>query len=493
MPTKTNEDAPLSPELLEKVRAALSAGTPVPPVLMSRYEKYHTQEDTMVIDEHSMEMEVNPERYTSNAQHASPFDDVIPDESGPTPIYTDEVYWKMWEQGVLVPGEDPYMDMLIENSTNDVENNLHVGCNANLETTDEDHEAAFLAALEREQSPVFTNTLERSEDIKAGIPEDDPNLTGNEHMIEQPKKRGRKPKALDPVVNEIKHHTNYVASTVDETKERIDKMEKQLEDYRTNSNSITMPAGIKPITPPEFRKPGEEPKYGEEGWTEYVIAQMVPSIESVYNQELKKVVPKYTGLRRLCEQLIGPIMDTHCEVVVQPTRENLGNYTIKAKVMVKVTNPSHPAHGDLIIWSDLGTIFANQDENTTTGRLLMANPTTSAYTAALSRCFKNILGLVGIHTSEEMGEKGKPQKIHDPDRETPMQNLNGPISPKHIVGIHKLCRSVGADPLKVARKATGDNSVQSIGQLSARAGQAVYALANSFQSSLPDEELLIDK
>jgi len=163
--------------------------------------------------------------------------------------------------------------------------------------------------------------------------------------------------------------------------------------------------------------------YGQPGWTNYILNCLSPESEKIIDKKgLPR--PKCMGLRRMVEQHIGPILQTKMKIVATPTRENCGAWAIQAKVTIKVTNKCHPANGSLVEWTDIANSFASMDGQSD---IVTLNPVASAYTAALSRCFRSLLGLSGVYSSEEMEEKGKPQKSHAPDNQVAMQKKTGPM------------------------------------------------------------------
>jgi len=219
-------------------------------------------------------------------------------------------------------------------------------------------------------------------------------------------------------------------------------------------------------------------KYGQTGWTNYILDYLTPNAEKVIMKDGSLPRPKCMGLRRMVEQHIGIILCTDMNIVATPNRENCGIWAIQAKVKVRVTNQDHPAFGDTIEWTDIANSFASMNGQSD---IVTLNPVASAYTAALSRCFRSLLGLSGVYTSEEMSDKGKPQQYHDPDNKPTLQDNQVPITEKQITFITNLSNQLGIDYVALAREVCNDNQINALTELSAKEGFAVQKAINTYQ------------
>jgi hypothetical protein len=222
------------------------------------------------------------------------------------------------------------------------------------------------------------------------------------------------------------------------------------------------------------------PKYGDQEWTPYMLKQLMPSEKIVDAKE--NIKPRCMGMKRLVEMFIGPIVKVESEIVTQPARENGGIYIIKVTVHVRVKNESHPAYlasAYMIEWSDMAQSFVSMDGQSD---VVTMHPAASAYTAALSRCLRSILGLSGVYVAEEINTDSRPKIPHDPDNK-PMQKLTGEITPKQIAFIEDRCEQYGANPVLCAREACQDDRISALKELTAEEGQKVQQMVNRFQTT----------
>ena len=134
-------------------------------------------------------------------------------------------------------------------------------------------------------------------------------------------------------------------------------------------------------------------------------------------------------------------------------------------------------------WSDVGNVFASSENQSD---LVTLNPLTSAYTMALSRCYKNLLGLAGVHSSEELEDKGTPIKPHDPDAELPLNSRNSKVTmatDRQKTHITKLCAQHNLNVMQVVHDTFKDNSYESLDDLTKAEAEQIASVINNLQNS----------
>jgi hypothetical protein len=406
----------LNQKTIDNVRRFLAGDTSVPPIpakVMQVYMEHYvnTSPDPQDLQD-AVEMTFTPEDTTSVSmdrhppQHANPADDVIPDEDGGTPHGETENQSKPFTK-------DPTLGVSEDFG----------------EQADDNHEDAFLSALEEQMSAGATYT--EAEHAASNTP------------------NPVNPQPTSPVQSPpIKVGSIKVANTI-----RVEQ-----DTPMTQESNVV--------------------HYGSPGWTNYILNNLTPVTEKIIDKN-GQVRPRCMGLRRMVETHIGVILSTKMKIVASPNKENRGIWAIMAKVTMKVTNQNHHACGEIIKWTDIANSFADGQQPD----IVTNNPVASAYTAALSRCFRSILGLSGVYASEEMENKGTPQPCHNPDGQLSMQQLTGNITDKQIKIIETTCKRYKADVMAVVRDVCKDNTINSLQNLSAQEGFEVASAVNAFQSS----------
>jgi len=343
------------------------------------------------------------------------------------PVYSDEIYLKLFNAGHLKPEDDAYLAALVDWKANSATPPEQVE-----EELDENHEDVFLASL-------------------AGT-------TGTEEVKQTEVQETPKNSAVP----------RYKPSTL-----KVPTIKIVQEKEETTKEEP--PAKIETSVP----------LYGSPEWTPFILSQLIPNTETVVKKD--QVCPKCMGLKRLLEKYIGPITNVQNQVLVTPNRDNYGIYVVQVTVSIRVDNPNHPAyveglHNKIIAWSDISQTWANSDSQ---AAIVTQNPVASCFTKALSRCVRSLLGLSGVYTSEEMTDEGAPLKSHDPDSRAPMDNLAGDIKPNQMRFITGICDKYGADVTKVIREVLdyGEDDCPSLTDISAQDAKAIQMFINNFQTS----------
>jgi len=431
---------------LEKIERYLAGDKSVklPAVVI---KKYLSETDASAANalENAMTMEeVEPKQLRSQPQNADPLDDVIPDddqdeappwtEQGDVkPVYSDEVYMKLFHAGHLKPEEDAYLAALVNRTLDS-----GISTEQAEQPSDENHEDVFLSFF---SEAVGATDSEEAKPIQEDL------------MSEVVQYMSPKPLKVPPI--------KIAKDKEEDTKEQTD----------TNIDYLVS-------TP-------SEPPYGTPEWTPFILSQLIPETESIVKKG--QICPKCMGLKRLLEKYVGPIINVQNQVLVTPNRDNHGIYVVQVTVEVQVTNRSHPAFIEdyediinVISWSDVSQTWAHGESQS---NIVTQNPVASCFTKALSRCIRSLLGLSGVYTSEEMTDVGEPLKSHDPDSRPPMDNLIGDIKPNQIRFITSICDKYGADVTKVMQEVLDyGEDCPLLTDLSAQDAKAVQMFINNFQT-----------
>lgn len=137
------------------------------------------------------------------------------------------------------------------------------------------------------------------------------------------------------------------------------------------------------------------PAFGTKQWPEYVMRQF-------HEDELIDGNPTCDGCRRVVEQLIGPITQSHVHSYVAPNKENHGTAVVVFAIDVFVTLDSHPAFHREIAYSDIADVNRyNTDEP------YSKYSTATASTRAEGRVLRKILKLKNVATAEEVSERAE--------------------------------------------------------------------------------------
>jgi hypothetical protein len=151
------------------------------------------------------------------------------------------------------------------------------------------------------------------------------------------------------------------------------------------------------------------------GWTKYVISQLDES-------ELQDNAPKTNGLRRVCEKLLGEIVETKSTVVQVPTPENLFRSTVE--VTITIEKPD----GKRLIYCDVGDACSKNCDPP-----YNQYPPAMAQTRALGRALRQALKL-NVIAAEETSENA--------EYSAEVDDTAGPITDFQIRSLDKLCKQL---------------------------------------------------
>lgn len=158
------------------------------------------------------------------------------------------------------------------------------------------------------------------------------------------------------------------------------------EDLLNDIEEVDEISVIAPLTEEEKNTP----RFGREGWSDYVLSLLLP-------HELEKGCPKCDGLRRLCEELIGPIMDVRI-VRNQSLKIPSDIATVVVGIKVYVDNPLHPLHEveRTIYCEDISDCGIHNTDPQYAG-----HASATAATRAEARVLRKLLRLSGKIAAEE--------------------------------------------------------------------------------------------
>lgn len=202
------------------------------------------------------------------------------------------------------------------------------------------------------------------------------------------------------------------------------------------------------------------PRFNSEGWSDYVLSQLT-------DDELQDGHPKCDGLRRLVEELVGPILSKLISKAKMPDA-NDNCATIAVSVECGVTNPKHPAYGKTIVEESISD--ANPQNNFQ--EPFSFHMSAVAETRAEARAYKRLLHLKNTVSAEEIG--GGNDLIGT-------QPQGSEISTAQIVGIDRICQRLDIDVLKYISN-RGKNNFESIDDVSFELAKNILSDLNAMSS-----------
>jgi hypothetical protein len=144
--------------------------------------------------------------------------------------------------------------------------------------------------------------------------------------------------------------------------------------------------------------PEVQPAYGSPDWSDYVMRQFK-------DEELTpEGSPSCDGCRRVVEKLLGSILSALPVDNVPPTNDNRATATVIFEVEIRINNPTHPSHGDVIRRGDIADV-----NKFNTGDPYHKHASASAATMAEGRVYRKLLGIRGLVAEE----KTKPTEEFD--------------------------------------------------------------------------------
>lgn len=174
---------------------------------------------------------------------------------------------------------------------------------------------------------------------------------------------------------------------------------KEMFDLLKDSTEKT--AEVVPETPKEVF-----PLIGSDEWTPFVLSKLKPD-------ELYDGCPTYEGLRRICYDLLGTIVDTDIQVVQPPNVQNGNHSCVVAKMSIE-----HPIHfdwlrdvaGRTIRYSQVGDVFMG---NGTKDLFAWRFSSATCWTRTKASLLRDIFRLRFVYTKEEMTELAEDQSGAD--------------------------------------------------------------------------------
>jgi hypothetical protein len=202
------------------------------------------------------------------------------------------------------------------------------------------------------------------------------------------------------------------------------------------------------------------PTFNSEKWSEWVISQFT-------DDELENGAPTCDGLRRVAEDILGPIEKVEVIKNDTPNINNKGNATVVVGVTVNpVWLEGHPRYGKYIYVEDLAD--ANK---LNTPEEIFKHPSATAGTRAESRAYRKMLRLRKILTAEELASnEGNLEEDWSPST---------PITEQQVTVIDMLCGRTNMNVLEFIN--CGDSKFVCIEQVSEQSAQKMLQYLNRIQ------------
>lgn len=203
-----------------------------------------------------------------------------------------------------------------------------------------------------------------------------------------------------------------------------------------------------------------QPEFNSEGWSEWVISQFA-------DDELENGAPTCDGLRRVTENVIGPIEKVEIIKNDTPNASNKGNATVVVGVTIShVLLEGHPRHGSYIYVEDLAD--ANR---LNTPEEIFKHPSATAGTRAESRVYRKMLRLRKVLAAEELASnESNLEEEWSPST---------PITDQQITVIDMLCQRTDMSVIDFIN--CGDSKYVCIEQVSEQAAQKMLQHLNRVQ------------
>ena len=202
------------------------------------------------------------------------------------------------------------------------------------------------------------------------------------------------------------------------------------------------------------------PAFNSEQWSEWVMSQFA-------DDELENGAPTCDGLRRVAEDVLGPIEKVEIIKNDTPNVNNKGNATVVVGVTIShVLLESHPRHGSYIYVEDLAD--ANK---LNTPEEIFKHPSATAGTRAESRVYRKMLRLRKVLTAEELASNESTLEEE--------WSPSTPITEQQITVIEMLCKRTNMDVLEFIN--CGDSKYVCIEQVSEQSAQKMLQHLNRIQ------------
>jgi len=202
-----------------------------------------------------------------------------------------------------------------------------------------------------------------------------------------------------------------------------------------------------------------QPAFNSESWSEWVMSQFA-------DDELENGAPTCDGLRRVAEDVLGPIEKVEIIKNDTPNVNNKGNATVVVGVTIShVLLEGHPRHGSYIYVEDLAD--ANR---LNTPEEIFKHPSATAGTRAESRVYRKMLRLRKVLTAEELASNTHTEEDWAPST---------PITEQQITVIDMLCQRTNMDVADFIN--CGDSKYVCIEQVSEQSAQKMLQYLNRIQ------------
>lgn len=212
-----------------------------------------------------------------------------------------------------------------------------------------------------------------------------------------------------------------------------------------------------------------QPEFNSEKWSEWVISQFA-------DDELENGAPTCDGLRRVAENVLGPISKVEVIKNDTPSSSNKGNATVVVGVTISPVHlEGHPRYGYDIYVEDLAD--ANR---LNTPEEIFKHPSATAGTRAESRVYRKMLRLRKVLTAEELASnESNLEEDWSPST---------PITEQQITVIEMLCKRTDMNVLEFIN--CGDSKYVCIEQISEQSAQKMLQYLNRIQrkdAARPDD------
>jgi hypothetical protein len=202
------------------------------------------------------------------------------------------------------------------------------------------------------------------------------------------------------------------------------------------------------------------PAFNSEKWSEWVVSQFA-------DEELENGAPTCDGLRRVTENVLGPIEKVEIIKNDTPNVNNKGNATVVVGVTIsRVLLEGHPRHGSYIYVEDLAD--ANK---LNTPEEIFKHPSATAGTRAESRVYRKMLRLRKVLTAEELASNESTLEEE--------WSPSTPITEQQITVIDMLCKRTNMNISDFIN--CGDSKYVCVEQVSEQSAQKMLQYLNRIQ------------
>lgn len=203
-----------------------------------------------------------------------------------------------------------------------------------------------------------------------------------------------------------------------------------------------------------------QPAFNSESWSEWVISQFA-------DDELENGAPICDGLRRVAENILGPIEKVEVIKNDTPNINNKGNATVVVGITINpIILEGHPRYGKYVYVEDLAD--ANK---LNTPEEIFKHPSATAGTRAESRAYRKLLRLRKVLTAEELASN-----THTAEEDW---SPSTPITDQQITVIDMLCQRTNISVTDFIN--CGDSKYVCVEQISEQSAQKMLQYLNRIQ------------